>query len=126
VGRTARELSPAEREAYRTAWRARQRLEDQALQALASRTLTAAREAAALLRREYGARRVWLFGSLSRGRFGPRSDVDLAVEGLAGQDLLRAHAQVSRLFPDAEVDLVPLEEAPLHLQERIVGEGIPL
>jgi len=79
-----------------------------------------------MLREEFGARRLWLFGSLARGRFGPGSDVDLAVEGVVGSHLLRAHARVQGLFVDVLVDLLAVEDAGPALLRVIEGEGIPL
>ncbi len=126
MGRTVRELSPAELEAYRKAWGEHERAQERALQARAGEMMRAAQEAATLLRSRYGARRVWVFGSLARGRVGPHSDVDLATEGMAAHELLRAHAEVCRLFPGTEVDLVVLEEASPVLRRRVEREGVPL
>ncbi|MBI2893701.1 MAG: nucleotidyltransferase domain-containing protein [Deltaproteobacteria bacterium] len=50
-----------------------------------------------LLVERYGARRVVLVGSLARGTFDARSDVDLVVEGLSLEDLLRARAEAEDL-----------------------------
>ncbi|MGQ9554223.1 MAG: nucleotidyltransferase family protein [Anaerolineae bacterium] len=48
--------------------------------------LAQARQAAAMLKSEFGAKRVVLFGSLAHGAwFTPDSDVDMAVEGLSGE-----------------------------------------
>ena len=55
--------------------------------------LAAARRAADLLVRRYGARRVYLFGSLAGTGsvvFHPASDIDLAVEGLPGKGFWQA------------------------------------
>jgi tRNA nucleotidyltransferase (CCA-adding enzyme) len=50
-----------------------------------ARLLSRVREAAEALKARFGARRVVLFGSLAHAAwFVPDSDVDLAVEGLAG------------------------------------------
>lgn len=47
-----------------------------------------------LLVERYGARRVVLVGSLARGTFDARSDIDLVVEGLSLDDVLRARDEV--------------------------------
>ena len=76
------------------------------------RALRVAREAARLLYDQFGATRVILFGSLARdARFHARSDIDLAVEGLASEHFWKAWAAIERLDLSIEVDLVPLEAA---------------
>jgi len=64
-----------------------------------------------LLVRDWGARRVVLFGSLATGGFRASSDIDLVVEGLAPATFFHACAAVDRLAGDLLVDLVPLESA---------------
>ncbi len=78
-----------------------------------------------LLRSEYGAQRVLLFGSLATGSWGESTDVDLAVEGLPGALYFAALADLMAHF-GAPVDLVRLEEAPESLRDRIAAEGEPL
>jgi hypothetical protein len=43
-----------------------------------------------MLRDDFGAGQVLLFGSVARGRAGPGSEVDLLLDGLAMADLIRA------------------------------------
>lgn len=90
------------------------------------RLLARAHEAASVLRREFGARGVWLFGSLKRPWFHDASDVDLAVEGVDSARLGLAWDRVCQII-GASVDLVSLEEAPESLRRRIAesGEMIP-
>lgn len=71
----------------------------------------------------HGARRVVLFGSLARGRFGLDSDVDLAVDGVA--DPFGAADELERLG-DFAVDVVPLEAALPHICARVEREGVVL
>lgn len=82
----------------------------------------AADTAARLLVQEYGARRVWLFGSAAWGDVHERSDLDLLVEGLSAEVGEHASRAVENLVPYA-VDLVLIEEAPRGLAERIYSEG---
>jgi predicted nucleotidyltransferase len=72
-----------------------------------------------------GVRRVWSFGSLAWGIPHQRSDIDLAVEGLAPLDVFAALAALMAEAP-AAVDLVRLEDAPPALRERILREGVEL
>lgn len=83
--------------------------------------------AAALLRRDWGARRVLLFGSLAHGTWAPEtSDVDLAVEGLAAEFLLPALGAVLDIIR-WPVDLVRLEDAKPALRAAIAAtaEEVP-
>ncbi len=76
-------------------------------------------DAVALLTSHFGARRVILFGSLSRGLFDyERSDVDLAVEGLGIGALSTAGEQVSEIL-GRRVDLIGLEDASPELRSQI-------
>jgi uncharacterized protein len=70
----------------------------------------------------FGAKRVWLFGSLVTGEVDLRSDVDLAVTGIATTDHMAALAELMTLFA-GPVDLVRMEEAAPGLQERVLTEG---
>lgn len=126
MGRTARELTQEEREAYRRAWARLQEAKQARVRQRADQALAIAREAAAVLRQEFGVRRVWLFGSLARGTFDAASDIDLAVDGMDEKMLLRALGRLLRLHPDFPVDLVDLREAPAGLRTAVQNEGIPL
>ena len=105
----------------------RERARRRRMRERATQALEAARTAAALLRRRYGATRVRLFGSvLHPERFHERSDVDLAVEGLAPQDYLSAWAVVNG--PDAafEIDLVDPRDCRPYIWEAVEREGVDI
>jgi predicted nucleotidyltransferase len=125
----ASELTPADLKQYRDAARRR----------AASRTLTPAdaaarddllervRSAAAILRTRYGAKRVILFGSLAHEAwYVADSDVDLAVEGLAGDTIWRAWRAVEEIVGDRPVDLVEVETARESLRSAIERTGVLL
>lgn len=77
------------------------------------------------MKTEYGAKHVWLFGSLPEGDFRETSEVDLAVEGLDSAKYFKALADL--MFGlDEDVDLIRMEEAPELLRKRILEEGIEL
>jgi predicted nucleotidyltransferase len=82
--------------------------------------------AVGILSRDPGVRRIWLFGSVAKGRQPDfRSDVDLAVEGLAAERYLSVWAALDeglRLSPD----LVRWEEANATLRDQIERWGILL
>ncbi len=85
---------------------------------------------ARILVERYGARRVWLFGSLLPGHVLHReSDIDLAVEGLPSNQYFPALARLWDVLADANcelpfaLDLVPLEDAQPSLVNFIHTEG---
>ena len=74
-----------------------------------------ARRAAHILKTEFGVERVVLFGSmLDVKALTWRSDIDLAVWGLAAGDLFKAGAAIERGH-EFGIDLVPIEEARPHI-----------
>ena len=83
-----------------------------------------ARRAAALLRTEFGAVDVVLFGSLAEDdRFGMRSDIDLAARGIEGPALYSALGRLLALSAEFEFDLVDLDTCPRSLGEAIATQG---
>jgi predicted nucleotidyltransferase len=71
--------------------------------------------------------RVWLFGSRARGDHFERSDIDFAIEApaMARCDWLKLSLDFEEQAPTLLcVDLVRMEEAPEHLREQILEEGI--
>jgi len=102
------EMSPAER-------RVRDRL------------LVHVRQAAGMLKAQFGVRRVLLFGSLVHASgFARESDVDLAIEGLGNDDYWRAWRAVEDIITDREVDLVEIETATDALRRSIERYGLEL
>ncbi len=69
-------------------------------------------------------RRIWLFGSVAKGRKPDfRSDLDLAVEGLRAEDHFKALAMLDDSL-ELPPDLVRWEEANPLLREEIQHWGI--
>jgi predicted nucleotidyltransferase len=67
-----------------------------------------------------GAKRIWVFGSLARGRVRCESDLDMAVQGLPyAQDQLLGIAE-KVLQGELALDLVPWEKASPELRDRIL------
>ena len=78
-----------------------------------------ARQATYILKTEFGVRRVVLFGSmLDVNALTWRSDIDLAVWGLAAHDLFKAGAAIDRGH-EFGIDLVPIEAARPHIRDAI-------
>lgn len=88
------------------------------------KALESARACADLLYNHFGVRKVIPFGSLvGQGPWHDKSDIDLAVEGLASADFFPAYSACRNLLPeDMELDLVSLENVPPQMQSRILGE----
>lgn len=105
----------------------RERLRRRRMRERATQALEAARAAADLLRRRYGATRVRLFGSvLHPERFHERSDVDLAVEGLAPQDYLSAWASLNGPGGEFEIDLITPDMCRPAIWKSAEREGVEL
>ncbi|BAS28162.1 nucleotidyltransferase family protein [Limnochorda pilosa] len=107
---------------YVAGWRARALAERQQREAFTDRARREALRLAQILCSEFGATRVYLFGSLARGWARLTSDIDLAVEGLAADLYLQACARIEA-ETDLPVDLVDLREAPPSLVRRVHEEG---
>ena len=86
-----------------------------------------ARRLGDLLVRQFGATRVYLFGSLTQdGAFHERSDIDLAAEGLAPTSF-EAGVALDRVCDYRyRVDLVDLETAREGMRKLILTEGVLL
>lgn len=110
----------------RTAWlreKTRKRVADDRRQA----AVPIAERAAAILKEQFGAQRVILFGSLAHGHwFGPKSDIDLAAEGIQASDFWRAWCALDEIDSDFEINLIAIESASASLQEALAHEGVEL
>jgi len=125
----ASELTLADLKRYRDAARRRaaSRMLTPADVAARDDLLKRVRSAAATLRTRYGAKRVILFGSLAHEAwYVADSDVDLAVEGLAGDTIWRAWRAVEEIIGDRPVDLVEVETARESLRSAIERTGVPV
>jgi predicted nucleotidyltransferase len=77
------------------------------------------------IKREFGARRVLLFGSLAgKNDFTEKSDIDLAVEGLTGSQFWQVWKLAEDYFPDHPVDVVEFELASKSMREAIEKHGV--
>jgi predicted nucleotidyltransferase len=105
-------------------WRRTWERDAEEARARAARAREAVPALVRLLAGEYGARRVWLIGSLARGGFGQRSDIDLVAEGVPPGRFFEACAVLDRAGDPFPVDLVPLEQARPFVRELLArGEG---
>lgn len=112
---------------YRATARRRQEREQQELARRQARAWEVARGAAKLLKEQFGATRVVVFGSLVHpGCFTPWSDVDIAAWGLSPKDTFRAIGAVMDLDADLAVNLVDVDTCRPALLASIEREGIEL
>lgn len=120
----SRHLTPERVAEYARGAAAHQAARDAAVAVRREKAWTVARQAVEVLKRDFGAARVWLFGSLLQPQdFHERSDVDLAVEGLDERNYLRAVARLLDLDPSIAVDVVEMEHARPELREMILREA---
>lgn len=103
-------------------WQQRHARHERLSQQLAHQARADVTRIVALLRQQFGVRRIILFGSLTGQRFAPGSDIDLAVEGLAKADLFTALAQVNALSR-FHVDLKPLDELEPRFRHKVLATG---
>ena len=81
---------------------------------------------AAAFLKEQGAKRVWLFGSLAKGRQPTvHSDFDFAVEGLPGERLFGSVGHLLQILP-RPVDIIELEGCHTLLRQQILDHGVIL
>lgn len=86
-----------------------------------------ARQGAGILKTEFHAQKVVVFGSLvKRQRFFERSDIDLAVWGIPEHLYLRALGKLLDLTTEFSIDLVRIEEARDPIRQAVEAEGIEL
>lgn len=119
--------SAEELERYRETCRRRDEQARQAQKQMHRDGRAAARRAANLLRAEFDVDRIVLFGSVARGAYlGPRSDVDVAVEGLAAGQHAQAVDRVQSVAGRARIDLVRFEQCSASLRKAIETTGVEL
>jgi len=91
------------------------------------RAMSAARKAAKLLKEEFGAKEVILFGSLARrGSFSLHSDIDLAARGIVPKRFFAASAAIERVDLNFKIDLAELESCSPAVLKNIEKDGKPL
>jgi predicted nucleotidyltransferase len=123
--RTALDLSPREWQAYRPGRTA----ENQPTQTERRRRQAwrVARKAAQLLREQYDASKVALFGSLIHDAWlTPWSDIDLAAWGIPPERFYGAVAAVTGLSSTFKIDLIDPDACRSSLQATVEREGVEL
>ena len=129
--KTVLDLTPDERLKYRPAkvFEHRQKEEDGGIKLRRWQAWDIAKRAAKLLRKEFSARKVAVFGSLVHvhdKRFGFWSDIDLAAWEIPPEEFFSAVAAVSGLSPSFRIALVDVGECRPGLLKVIEQEGIEI
>ena len=121
------QFTEAEMAVYYATVRRRKAQEEQETTQRRGRAWVLARQAATLLREQFGATRVVVFGSLAHEEtFTPWSDVDIAAWGIRPEDTLRAVGAVLDLDVEIEVNLVDVNTARPSLLDTIERKGVEL
>jgi len=86
-----------------------------------------AKRAAALLKENFGAGKVVVFGSLTKRLWFTRwSDIDLAAWGIPDEQFYAAVGAVTALSADFKIDLIDVNECRDSLRKAIEAEGIKI
>lgn len=118
-------ISPEKMAEYREGARRREAARQAGLDERFQLAWEIARQGADILRDQFQAEKVVVFGSLvDRSRFHERSDIDLAAWGIPEMDYLRALGAVMDSTSEFMVDLVRVEEAFEHIRRRIEANGV--
>lgn len=124
---TVYNLAPEKLAVYRATAQRRREQQDSALDHRRKQAWTAARQAAELLKTQFNATRVVLFGSLAReSGFTRWSDVDVAAWGIAPEDTFRAIGAILDMNTPLAVNLVDVKTCRASLLEEIERNGIDL
>lgn len=124
---TASQLSPQEIAAYQDAAHQRHLAAQHELRRREQHAWQLARQAATLLRTQFNASRVVVFGSLLHtNMFHEWSDIDLAAWGVHAHDTLRAIGMVMDLTSTIQINLVDITTATPRLRATIEREGVDL
>lgn len=92
-------------------------------------TLRIQRDAILAAGRQYGARRIRVFGSVARGEERPDSDIDFLVDFAPGYDLFTQRLPLTERLAEItghRVDLIPEHELNRHLRSYILAEALDL
>jgi predicted nucleotidyltransferase len=129
IHRTALDIPPEEWKMYRPipTILQRQSATHSQLERRRKRAMRVARQAASLLRKEFDAKKVVVFGSLAiPENFTLWSDIDLAVFGVPADRFYAAVAAITGISAEFKVDLIDAETCKVSLRDAIDQDGISL
>jgi hypothetical protein len=79
--------------------------------------------------RQFGARRIRVFGSVARGEERPDSDIDFLVDFPRGYDLFSQRLPLAERLAEItgrRLDVIPEHELNPHLRDAILKEAVDL
>ncbi len=79
--------------------------------------------------RQYGARRIRVFGSVARGEERPDSDIDFLVDFPRGYDLFAQRLPLTERLAEItgrQLDVIPEHELNRHIRARVLREAVDL
>jgi uncharacterized protein len=79
--------------------------------------------------RQYGARRIRVFGSVARGEERPDSDIDFLVDFPRGYDLFAQRLPLAERLAEItgrQLDVIPEHELNRHIRTRVLQEAVDL
>ena len=79
--------------------------------------------------RQFGARRIRVFGSVARGEERPDSDIDFLVDFPPGYDLFTQRLPLAERLAEItgrRLDMVPEHEINRRLREAVLNEAVDL
>lgn len=83
-----------------------------------------AEKAARILKEEFQAEKVWLFGSLAdKEKFWEKSDIDLAASGIPPEKFYKAMGYITRKTEGFQIDLVDIDDCRKSLRKAIKEDG---
>jgi predicted nucleotidyltransferase len=92
-------------------------------------TLRHRKQEIAALGREFGARRIRVFGSVARGEDGPDSDIDFLVDFPQGYDLITQRLPLTEKLAALcrrPVEVIPEHELSRHIRPQVLAEAVDL
>jgi len=107
---------------YIKAWHDRRIQSAIEVKQLAQTAEIVAEKCADILLHDFGAQKVFLFGSLAIGYFRKKSDIDLVVKGLAKKKYFKALCKITEAAKDFDIDLIPFED--YRYKEEVLELGI--
>ena len=89
------------------------------------KAMHAIQKIAGILKQEFQATEVRLFGSLlEKERFTEFSDIDIAERGIPPSKFYKAYARITREVSDFNIDLVDMEDCKEAIKDVIDKEGV--
>ncbi|MDE2308169.1 MAG: nucleotidyltransferase domain-containing protein [Xanthomonadaceae bacterium] len=79
--------------------------------------------------RQFGARRIRVFGSVARGEERADSDIDFLVDFPPGYDLFAQRLPLAERLAEItgrRLDIIPEHELNRHLREAVLNEAVDL